>query len=412
MSYSASSSLRIKRSLLGMKLDEALYYFAFAIYYIQTAIERTTFTEFLFMPVEVFTSFTQMVILLLLFSKFVMQRASFRCWVFSAFVVLVGFTSWRQSGEGWLFWAALFIVCASGVRLRPLAKIAFALSIATLVVTTLFAGCGVIENKIYVRMGVTRYALGFTHPNTLGLYLLNMCVAFSVLHFGKNPLPDIMLLAVAVTFNLTFADSRTTAVLSLVQAALLLVFYFAKEEGSRRFLRYAFIVAVFASVAVSAYFMVAYNPANPIHLALNYVLSGRLRLASAYYEMQPFTLLGSDFTAFSPIYWENGKPYTFVVDNAWCHLVLRYGLIPTFLFLSGYLVLLFKVVRRRKWDALLFGLVLMSVYGLSETLGIRIECNFFLYAVGADLLYAGVFSKEKAVGDKIASVNEVEACRG
>ena len=36
----------------------------------------------------------------------------------------------------------------------------------------------------------------------------------------------------------------------------------------------------------------------------------------------------------------------------------------------------------------MFGIVLMSVYGLTETLGVRIECNYFLFAIGADLLFS------------------------
>ncbi len=396
-----------------MKIDEAFYYLAFAIYYVQFVLERTTFTDFLFMPIDVFTGVTQIVVLLLLFSKFVMQRASFRCWLFATLVVLVGFLSWRQSGEGWLFWASLFIVCANGVRLRPLAKISLALSLLILALTTLFACCGVIENRVSLRAGVTRYALGFTHPNHLGLVLLNVCVAFSVLRFGKNPAPDLILIAVAAIMNLAICDSRSAALLSLLQAVLLLIFYFAKNEGPRKALRYGFVAVAFAVLALSFYFMVAYNPSNPVEFALNSVLTGRLRLANGYYEMQPLTLLGSDFTAFSPIYWENGKAYTFVVDNAWCHLVLRYGLIPTLLFLAGYALLFLKLVRQRRWDAVLFGLLLMSVYGFSETLGIRFECNYFLYAVGAELLYADVFVEKKQPElNRGSSKNGVTVCRG
>lgn len=386
---------RFKRSLLDLKFEEVLYYLAFAIYYVQCALGRTTFTAFLFMPVGVFAQLSQIVIALLLLSKFVMQRASFKCWVFSAVIVLIGFVSWRQSGVSWIFWGALFIVCANGARLRPLAKIVFALSFATVFVTMLFAGCGAIENLVFARNGEVRYAMGFTHPNTVGLYMLNVCVAFSVLRFGKSPLPDLVLIAVSILINLATANSRTTVLLSFVQMLLLLIFYFARKESLRKSLRYGFVAVAILIVVGSAYFMVAYSPSNPIHLALNDALSGRLRLAHAYYGMQPLTLFGADYEGFPPIYWESGKPYTFVVDNGWCHLLLRYGIIPAALFAGGYFALLIKMVRQHRWDALMFGLVLMCVYSFSESLGIRIECNFFLYAIGAELLYSDIFSKEK-----------------
>ena len=341
-----------------LKVDEALYYFAFAIFSIQCAIERTTFTEILFIPIDEFTSLTQALIVFSLISKYIMQRASFKCWAFSLAIVLISFISWRQSGESSLFWASIFIVCANNVRIRPLAKIALTVSFASLIITILSAGFGVIENKVFVRGGITRYALGFNHPNALGLYLFNACVAFSALRFGKNPIPDFGLIAVSI---LTY-----------------------------------FLVAVFIVIIVSAYLMIAYDPSNPIQFELNKLLSGRLRLANGYFEMQPITLFGSDFSGLPPIYWENGVPSAFVVDNAWCHLLLRFGLIPAFCFLFGYIAILIKAVRQGWWNSIFFGLVLMSIYGLCETLGIHFECNYFLFAVGAELLYTNVFMSEKS----------------
>ncbi len=387
-----------------MRVSEAAYYLAFCLYFIDCAFDRTEFTEFLFVSVSVLQTMLQVCILLLLFFKFLSQRASFKGWCIAAFVVLIGLVSWRQSGEGWLFWCALFIVCAHGMRLRPLAWCVLVLSVVTLCLTVVFAQLEVIENVASTRHGVTRYAMGFTHPNGLGLYLSIVCCSFSVLRFGKNPLPDILLIAAADVLNLVAADSRTAVLLSFVQVILLLVFYFARSEVSRKYMRCAFTVSVLSVVALSMYFMVAYDPSNPVHFALNSTLSGRLWLAHSYYEMQPLTLLGSTFEKFSPIYWENGKPYTFVVDNAWCHLILRYGLVPATLFSCGFFAMLFRLLRGKKWDALLFGFVLMSVYGFSETLGIRIECNYFLYAIGAELLFASRLGKELSETKRVGRV--------
>ncbi len=394
---------------LDMRADEALYYLAYAVYFVQCALSRTCFTEFLFIPVDVFVSLAQLVVLLLLFSKFVTQRASFKCWAFSAFVVLVGFISWRQSGEGWLFWTALFIVCANGVRLLPLAKITFVLSLVILAITMTFAQLGVIENWVSIRGGMVRYGMGFDQPNALGCYLLNVCVAFSAIRFGKNPAPDLALIGVAAVLNLTIADSRTSALLLLLQAVVLLVFYFVRNEAARSCFRRCFAVAVLLVVATSFYFMAAYTPLNTVHAALNKLLSGRLYLAHGYYGMQPLTLMGSTFEGFAPIYWSSrtGEP-VFCVDNAWCHLVLRYGIVPTVLLLLGYLTLFSKLIVRRKWDALLFGLFMMGIYGFSETVGIRVECNFFLFAVGADLLYSGRLFGSVAPGVRSCGEGETD----
>lgn len=375
-------------SFLEMGLGEFLYYVAFTLYVLNFASDYTTFVEFLSVPVAVWHTIFQAAILMLLFGKFMIQRASFGGWVVAASLVLIGFLSWKRSGEGWLFWLALFVVCANGVRLRPLACIVFAVFLATIVVTITFAGVGMIENRLSVRAGVARSAMGFTHPNTLGLYLFVTCMAFSVMRFGKNPVPDLLMIAVADVINLTAADSRTTVLLSAFQALLLIVFYCVRGENGRRIARCCFVALVVGLLLLSVYFMVCYNPSNSLHATINKVLSGRLRLAHGYYTMQPLTLLGSKFDGLPPIYYEDGAPKTFVVDNAWCHLILRFGIIPALLFIAGFLVLFFRLLREKRWNALLFGLVLMMVYGFSESFGIRFECNFFLYALGSELLYS------------------------
>lgn len=386
-----------------MGVGEFLYYAAFAFYVMDFATDHTTFADFLFIPVATWHTIFKVAILMLLLSKFMMQRASFKGWAIATFLVLIGFLSWRQSDEGWLFWLALFVVCANDVRLRPLAIIVFTAFLATIVVTIMFASTGMIENRLSVRAGVTRSAMGFTHPNTLGLYLFVICTAFSVIRFGKSPIPDLLLISIAVVINLTVADSRTTALLSVFQALLLIVFYCIRSKDGRKITRRCFAILIIGIIILSIYFMVCYEPSNPLHAMINKVLSGRLRLAKGYYSMQPLTLLGSTFEGLPPIYYEDGVPKTFVVDNAWCHLILRFGIVPALLFIGGFLTLFFRLLREERWDALLFGLVLMSVYGLSENFGIRFECNFFLYALGTELLYSvrfkGLFGSKGASGD-------------
>lgn len=383
-----------RNPFLRLMFDESLYYLAFSFYFVICALEHTTFTEILFIPVDILQSVLQAATLMLLLLKFVMQRASFKGWAIAAALVLIGFLSWRRSGEGWLFWVSLFVVCAHGVRLRPLARLSFSLSLATVVTAMAFAGAGIIENVVATRAGVTRYAMGFSHANSLGLYLLIICMSFSVLRFGKNPLPDLALIGVADAINLATADSRTTVLLSVFQAALLVSFYVLRSETARRRARFCFGVAVFLVIALSVYFMVSYDAFSAWQAALNNLLSGRLNLAHRYFLMQPLTLLGSDFSGYAPIYWENGKTYAFVVDNAWCHLILRFGVLPAFAFIVGYGLLLLRMLRGKRWDALLFGIVLMAVYGFSETLGVRFECNYFLFALGAELLYVSPAAKE------------------
>ena len=376
-------------SIIGsMGIGEFVYYLAYGLYFFSCILDRTTFDEFLFIPVPLLSRIISLIILCLLLFKFVLQKASIKGWLLATGLVLVGFISWRNSQEGWLFWLALFIVCSEGVQLNILASISLALSIMILVIAPLFSVSGMIEELTLIRAGVARHSLGFTHPNNFGMYVILACTSISVLAFGKNPLFQSIILFFAAYLIMVVSDSRSTAVLAIFQALLLLVFFKVKNKRLRRIISIGFVVVVALIVFVSFYFMIGFNPSRSIDSVLNTLLSGRLRLAHGYYQMKGLSLFGTTYIDCPVIYWENGKSYHFVVDNAYCHLILRYGIIPTALFIIGLFSLLIKLFRQNRWDSLLFGIVLMSVYGLTETLGVRIECNYFLFAIGADLLFS------------------------
>lgn len=108
-----------RNPLLRLMLDESLYYLAFSFYFIIGALEHTTFTEFLFIPVDILQSVLQVAVLMLLLLKFGMQRASFKGWLIATALVLLGFLSWRQSGEGWLFWVALSLSAPTAFGFDP-----------------------------------------------------------------------------------------------------------------------------------------------------------------------------------------------------------------------------------------------------------------------------------------------------
>lgn len=363
------------------------YYFAFALYATSRFLSYTTFETMLFLPKDTFADALQAIALVLLVVKFVLQRVPLHGWFIATTIVLVGFASWQQAAEGWLFWLVLFVVCSEGISIKALAGTTFVI-VAVLTPLTMFCGSlGIIENRISVRAGVYRQALGFTHPNNLGYFVLLLSTSFSVMRWGERPIPDIILILLTLPVNLLIANSRSSAALSLFQIALLLVFWLVRNPKARRLVSVGCVAVVAMVVAFSYWSLVFYNASDAIMRALDTALTGRLNLAHAYYQVQGLTLFGSDYSQANLVFWESGKPYTFVVDNAFCHLLLRYGIVPTALFLAGLFSLLAKLLHERRWDSILFGLTLMSVYGFCETLGIQVECDFFLVSMGTELLF-------------------------
>lgn len=379
-----------------IRVDSVVYYMAYTLYATSSFLEHTMFESIFGISRETFANGIQTTVLFLLAVKFIIQRMPLRGWAIAAAIVLICYISWRRSGEGWLFWLALFMVCAEGADIKILAGITMCVVAVLFSMTVIFASTGVIENYISVRTGTTRQALGFAHPNTFGFYLLLFCTTFSVLRFGRGPLPDILLIVAVVSVNLVVADSRTSAALSVLQAVLLLIFRTVRTPRMRKVLSILFIIGIASIIAASYWLMVNYDTSNTWEVMLDSALSGRIRLAHAYYLMQPLTLFGSSSSQFAPNYVSNSVPSLFTVDNAYCHLLLRYGIVSTLLFLCGLFALLVKLTKEGRWDYLLFGLVIMCFYGLGETLGIRVECNFFLIAMIPELLHDAVGSHSRA----------------
>lgn len=404
-SYSNNTSAK-NIHLAEMPVAVIGYYIAFALYSIGALIQLTTFTSVLGISREAFVSGLDAVVVILLIVKFITQRTSFIGWCAAVAIILIGFESWRHGNEGWFFWLALFVVCSDGIRLKPLAAITLCIVAALTAATLLCCSLGMIQNRLFTRAGVVRPAYGFKHPNYFGSCLLLICACVSTLRFGRNPIPDIILIVFTMILNITYVDSRSSAFLSLFQIIFLLCFYCVRSVRKRRVLSIVFLVGVGAVIFISLYLMANYDSSNVVHRGLNSLLSGRFNLAHSYYSMQPLTLFGDDFSGFAPIYWELGEPATFLVDNAFCHLVLRYGVVSAALFFAGYFGTLIHIIHNGEWDALLFGLVLMTIYGLGETLGIRIECNFFLVAMGPQLLFqnSSLLKKDGSVG-KAGEIN-------
>lgn len=386
----ASNSARLfaKVDLGKEPIANIFYYVAFALYLALSFFKRTTFECILFMAVDDFDLFATTVVVLLLLSKMLARRIRFSGLVVASIMVVVGFVSWRESGEGWLFWLFLFVACGEGVSLRRIAFIVFAVNLSLMTLTVVCAQMGMIDNVVMFRIeGEIRYSMGFVHPNSFGASLLAVCLSLSVLRFGKNPVPSIIVSIFAAVLSMVLADSRTPAILVILQAFLLALFYMVRGERGRRALRVSLLVTAGAALLLSLYFLLFYNPSNTVHHALDSFVNGRFSLSNAYYELSSFSLFGNDYSSYSPIYWDmNGVTNQFVVDNAFCHIVLRFGVVAGVLFAFGYASLLIAAGRDKR-DDLSFGLAVMALYSIEETAGAMVDINFFLVAAAGLVVY-------------------------
>lgn len=372
-----------KRLFLLFSDGNGAYYLAFFLHVLWVWLDRTTLwdidTSVVAMIVE---KMVQVVVLMLLAWAFVRQRATRREWASALAIGVVGFIVWRTAKEGWLFWLALFVICGKGVRLKPLAYLTFFSVVAVLLFAAVASNVGLIDNQIMVRgsNGVIRNPMGFSHPNSFGAALLVACMSLVPLVPSKRcAVVSIPCLAAAL-LSLFVADSRTSFLCLLVVAVALIVYSATLRRSMGRRTGVLVLFLVIAAAVVSFGYMVFFDPSRPLDALLDSALSGRLRLAHTYYMDHSPSLFGYGYADGTP-YWANGKEYTFVVDNMFAHVLLRYGIVACFLFLSGLLVLCIKMVREGYFGPVLFGLAIFIAYGMSEALGCRVDCNFLIISL-------------------------------
>ena len=396
-----------RRQLHDLFIDDGhgLYYLAFSLYSLWSWLNRTTLWAAELTPtMSMVEKIVQISVLLLLAVSFFRQKATKEEWALALLTLCVGFTVWQISDEGWLFWIIIFVVCGKGVRLLPLAVITLVTVLSVTVLSASLSCLGVIEDKIMVRgsNGFVRHAMGFGHPNSFGAALLVISISFAAVCWRKITVAPVMAALISAYLAAAVADSRATSLCLIVLSVLLPITVFVDKNDKVRECAYLLLFLFILMVAVSVYFTFFFDPSRAADLFLDRLLSGRLRLANTYYESGGLTALGYNYPD-GPMYWTGGKEYNFVVDNLYAHVLLRYGLIAFLLFVIAMILLFVKAIRSGTSGVLLFGLGMFLIYGLSETLGCRVECNFFIVGLWTVLYRC-------PVGQFDGSADRVDTC--
>lgn len=391
-----------------------LYYVAFVVFMANHFLMMTCFfaTTVLFsVPLLVYSGWIDVGVLVLLAAKCLLHRPSVAGGVVSAALVAIGLLTWANSGApgswvnssaGWLFWLAAFVACSEDVRMDRLASLAFVTTAILFFFTVTCGKIGIIENRTYPRPDGVREAAGFVHSNTFGfeavlVWLSSAAVSFSYrCRYRLEALTACLgIFIVMFLLNLTMAQSRTTTVIWIIAIPTYLVFYLLDDPKGKAIVSLVLLAALTVVITMSYWLMVTYDPTNPSQATINTLLSSRAKWSHYYFGLKPLSWFGTSYADIPPVGWDHGSPQLLLVDNAYCRLLLSFGVVPTILVLGGTAALYCRLLRRlwRGEDGgwrlgLLLGLLVAGFYGLSETIGIRVEWNYFLIGLGCELLYA------------------------
>ena len=324
-------------------------------------------------------------ILLLLIKLAFFQRMSAVKLVIITGVFLLGFLTAGVSDGTQFFLIVLFIMSGGDVNIKKLAGISLLVRVPTLLAAVLLSYAGMIENTIVYRGDTVRYSLGFSHPNTLGQYLVCICAAICILRHGKKPSWEPVIAIVCAYVSYAVADSRTSFMILIILAVFFVLSYLLKK-WNRLWIAAVFTAFVAAcSAAGSLLLMVIYDASNPLISFADSVFSGRFHLANMHYAAFGIRLLGYNYDNVSLV---NGY-YGCYVDNAYCQLVLEYGALALVVMLLIFVIFFAggrdfcrrNQAQRDSCYCSMLGMCIYLIIGLAEQVFLAVEYNYFFIAV-------------------------------
>lgn len=275
-------------------------------------------------------------------------------------VCIVSFFSFLKCRDIAIIYIIIFTIAFKEKDYRKLIKFdLISKSILLLLIFFLYSQ-GLTEKVIYYyNVRGVRYALGFGHPNTLGIYLLNICADIAYLNYDKKKIiPYIFMIAIALFANYV-PRSRGTFVGVLLLIALSYMIPIIKENGI-----FKFIMKHFCTILMVTSFLVGFiflNSEATILTDLNKLFSNRIELIADFLDTYDITVFGNRFTDYNTS--ELGAVYT--LDNAYITILLKFGILVAISFLWMMSLKMKQSVERKQY-VLIMCLLTYMFFGLME----------------------------------------------
>lgn len=363
-----------------------VFYIAFALFLASSLLSETNFEQFFLIDANVVRSLLSLWASIYLALYLVLSNIRVSRLVISLLIILFSLIIWFTSGESDYVWLSLFFVSSVSIDEKSIYKITVCVYSCVLLVTMICSFAGVIDSQVMLseRLAQSRYSFGFTHPNQFARVLTVICLSLMALYFEEG-LSKKIAIAACVLLLLLFESftvgSRTTEIILIIGLS---IFMLCENERFRIGINtFAPLLAVII-ILISLTFMVAFNPSNGFIDKLDAFLSHRLGFMHQYFKVCGLDLLGrEDFRAAGVGMMSlKGTYNTFVVDNAFAHLILREGIIAFGMFIVLIVISMVIESRRRVFSSIQFGLLLFCLIGFVETYQYKVDCNIFLICVG------------------------------
>ena len=205
--------------------------------------------------------------------------------------------------------------------------------------------------------GKFRYQFGFGHPNTFAIYFFSIILMWCWLNYERIRLKHIAAIYSLVLVVFYFTFSRTLIIAATVLCGLLLVAYNSKNGGV---IELAGKYSTLIMAIILLFLCFTYKLGNPVNIALDALLSGRIKLGAYAYNQAGITWFGQPII--QSIQWDsywglNSHTY----DCVYTVLAMQYGLIWLIIVCLGF----YKIAKNSNIKTSIF-IIVWALYSVTE----------------------------------------------
>ena len=296
------------------------------------------------------------------------RKYNFRRTCLSILFELLSIVAFLISDNAEIFITVSFIIASRSINFRHFLLVDLLSKLSVIVIVFILFLFGFADNSIVVRSdGFIRQSFGFSHPNTLGIFIYNICANMAILlHNNKDKLLKILeyaLITISFLIVTMVCDSRTAS-LSII---LLIIFFaaqnvFKKKRINSVFLRALLILLPWILAILSVVLVVAYQDGNSLAFKLNDIFSNRIKHGYSFFSNYGIGLFGHYFEYYGRL---DHYYYLSVLDNCYLNMMIQFGLLVACMIFYFYSLIIKKEVERGRFDIL--AVTIISVlYGLME----------------------------------------------
>ncbi|MBP3222846.1 MAG: hypothetical protein J6M18_02845 [Actinomycetaceae bacterium] len=313
---------------------------------------------------------------LLLGIKILSQNYSHKQLLFVLIGGIVSIISWHFSGHhAEMIELFLFIAACEKVALQHVTKISI-FSLQIIFLPVIFSWLKIIEDYTLPsndKVITLRHSYGYSHPNYLAMLVFLLFI--NVLFYEKTKKRHIIItLTLSLLTSVFITESSTYTIATLL--TILSYFFYTKKAHRKKL----FIILVILDTVTIAYSLITvYSYSTDLSHRINSLINQRLALAYHYGSNFPPLLWGRNITR-TYIPWIDTEG-NFLVDNTYQHLLLRYGILISFIFCISIIMYILHKIKASSWDIYLLGLSIFAIIAFVERAAFLIYANYFLIAL-------------------------------